>query len=310
MPLFLMSPPTPDWSLRGKANFRSQAKGASVAPKAALRDWLSVADAIVEAGGEVLVAPPPPHLALTGLPYTAEAGCFFRDGSGRPSFLLSRMTPAHRKDEPTYLAGFFAALGWRLEPTRARWEGQGDVLRVDAERLIHTYGEGEAARTEGAAYAEVAHRLSPRHLHLRFRASPWFHGNTFLGVFHHARTGAPTAVLCPEALASGEREKLEAFLDGVPVVEIDREASLGYATNALQVNETVIAPSGLPESLHALWRALELRVVTLDLPALFRSGGGAAVCLTDRLDGCAPEEAPEHLLYSRQRTALHAALEA
>ena len=302
--VFLMSYPRADWALRGRANFLSQGR-AEAGPRQAMEDWLEIARAIEAAGGTVVVAPPPPNVALTGLPYTAEWGHFFRDPDG-PALILPRMTPPHRKDEPTFIAGFAAALGWRLFATRARWEGQGDAIRIDAERIVHTFGEGESARTEPGAYAEVAGRLSRRHVQVRFRADPWFHGNTFLGVFRDGTSGEPLVVLCPDALPDDSLRALLEFLGDTPVVRIDAAASRGYATNALQVHRTVIAPAGLDERIYAVWRELGLSVQTLRMDALFRSGGGAAVCLTNRLDGLTRDEVPPHLLFSNQRPSLEA----
>jgi N-dimethylarginine dimethylaminohydrolase len=303
--LFLMSHPRWDWSIRGRANFLSQGTlGKVPGPRDAMRDWLQIAAAIEEAGGTVVVAPPPPHVSLTGLPYTAEWGHTFRDADGKPALILPKMTPPHRQAEPTYVAGFAAALGWRTFATQARWEGQGDALRIDARRIVHTAGVGAMARTEPGAYQEVADKLSPEHLFLPFRADPWFHGNTFLGVFRPRGGGSPTVLLCPEALEPVDRERLRAFFGDLRVVEIDAQTSRDYATNALQVRDAVIAPSRLPEHLHALWRGLGLRVVELELDALFRSGGGAAVCLTLRLDGIRREDVPAALTFSSQREAL------
>lgn len=306
--LFLMSHPRPDWAVKGRANFLSQGQldHRAHSPRAAMEDWLEIARTIEAAGGKVVVAPPAPHLALTGLPYTAEWGHFFRDRDGRPAFLVARMTPEHRKQEPTYVAGFVAALGWRAYATQARWEGQGDALRIDGERIVHTAGVGLMARTEAAAYAEVAPRLSPKRLSLPFRADPWFHGNTFLGVFRRKGSGEPLVLLCPDALEPDDHARLRAFLRGIPVVEIDAAASRGYATNALQVHDTVIAPTGLDARIYTVWRELGLTVVQLRMDALFRSGGGAAVCLTLRLDGCRAEEIPPHLCFANLRAGLEA----
>jgi N-dimethylarginine dimethylaminohydrolase len=305
--LFLMSFPRRDWALKGRANYFSQGVAEQPGPRQAMLDWLEVARAIEAAGGKVVVAPPPPlpSGALTGLPYAAEWGHFFRH-EGRAAFILPKMTPPHRQPEPTYIAGFIAALGWELFSTEARWEGQGDVLRVDVERIVHTYGVGPSARTEEGAYREVADHLSSKHVQVRYRADPWFHGNTFFGVYRRARTGEPLVVLCEEAVAPESRGPLAEFLAGVPVERISADASRAYATNALQVRDTVLAPSGLDDRIYGLWRELGLTVVKLELPALFRSGGGAAVCLTNRLDGCRPEEIPPHLYFSAQRTQLEA----
>ncbi|MEW5855138.1 MAG: hypothetical protein AB2A00_40555 [Myxococcota bacterium] len=299
-PVYLMSPPGPEWTVRARSNVFSQAAGTSETPLApqARADWLMVAHAIERAGGRVLVAPPPPHLNLTGMPYTAEAGIFFRDEKGAPGFLLPNMKPAHRHAEATYLAGYVSALGWRARKVNATWEGQGDVLRVDLERMVHTWGEGPYARTSREAYAEVAHLISRRHIQVGFKADPWFHGNTFLGFYASAKGERRWMLVCPAALQDGELARLRAFVPEAEVLELQHDESVAYATNALQVNGTVIAPTGLPARVHEVWRSLGLEIVELPLQALFRQGGGAAVCLTDRLDGFDASQIPAHLTLS------------
>lgn len=307
-PLFLMSPPRADWGLRGKANFLSQASVDPPTPRAALRDWVSIADAVEAAGGHVVVLAPPPVESLTGLPYVAEAGHTFRSDDGKPAVFLPRMKPAHRVGETLLLAGFYAALGWETRAVPGIWEGQGDVIRVDAQRCVHTFGEGPHARTTAEAYAVVAPAISPRHLQLRFKADPWFHGNTFLAAYREAAGERVTVMVCPQALLGDGLEQLRAFVAPHPVVEIPSGTSRAYATNALQVGATVLAPRGLPDNVHAVWRELGLRVVELDLDALFRSGGGAAVCLTNRLDGVTLAQVPQHLRYREQAAAWREAL--
>ena len=71
--LYLMSPPPEDWTLRGRANFRSAA-APSVDARRARAEWVSLADAIESRGGRVCCLLPRPGAGLTGLPYTAEAG--------------------------------------------------------------------------------------------------------------------------------------------------------------------------------------------------------------------------------------------
>jgi hypothetical protein len=55
---FLMSYPSPTWHIRGGENFRSRERAATN-PRAAMREWLKLCDAIVAAGGRILVMPPP-----------------------------------------------------------------------------------------------------------------------------------------------------------------------------------------------------------------------------------------------------------
>jgi len=294
-PVFLMSPPRRDWSPRGKANFKSKESGL-VPPGAALDEWVRLADAVEAAGGRVMLLPPAAHLALTGLPFTAEAGCLGPDGV----FLLPNLTPEHRQPETGYLAGFFAGLGWRTRAVSAKWEGQGDVFFLGDGRTLHTYGEGSQARTERRAFDEVRASFGASSLSIGFRAEPWFHGNTFLGVYRSA-DGRPSILLCEEALLPGERERLAEFVGDIPVFKIPRAESVAYATNALQVERTVLAPRGLSPAVHGFWRGLGLTVVELGFEILFHHGGGAAVCLTNRLPGISIDSVPTHLRYADKR---------
>jgi N-dimethylarginine dimethylaminohydrolase len=306
MALYLMSPPRPDWTVRGRANPFSQRAGApasaSVLSQQAVRDWLSVADAIVQAGGDVAVLPSSDP-ALTGLPYTAEAGHVGMDAAG-PLFVLANLTPPHRAREPDAIAEALASWGMRTVRLGAKWEGQGDVVRIDAQRTVCTWGVGPYARSESASFAAVAPYLSRAgRVHAaQFVADPWFHGNTFLGAFSSWRG---TVVFLCDAAVPGHAA-LRAFLQDTrtEVVSIDRALSLAYATNALQVNDTVLAPAGLPAFVHDAWRGLGLRVRELVLPALFDRGGGACVCLTNRLDGMTLHDVPPAFHYGTQRASI------
>ena len=307
-PLYLMSPPRPDWALLGRANFLSSQDARPVGPRQALVDWLSIADAIEDAGGHVVVLPPAPQHNLTGLPYVAEAGHTFRTVDGKPGVFIPNMKAPHRVAEGMYLAGFYAGLGFETRSVDGLWEGQGDAIRVDAERVIHTYGKGSQSRTQEKAYPTVAPAISHRHMLLEYRADPWFHGNTFLGVYRSADGKRGTVMLCPEAVSAGDLALVEEFVDPFAVHRITVEESRAYATNALQVGRMVIAPSGLDAGIHAVWEELGLHVIPLELAALFKSGGGAAVCLTNRMDGIRVDEVPRLLAYAQQKNAWRARL--
>ncbi|MBM4280870.1 MAG: hypothetical protein FJ137_08940 [Deltaproteobacteria bacterium] len=314
-PVFLVSPPRPDWRVRGAANVFSQGAPASVPRGAALTEWLTLVDAMVAAGADVAVLPFDDHDdTLTGLPYVAEAGFVgrARDDDGGPVWLLPRMKPAHRRTEPAHVARFAAECGIPTRTAPVTWEGQGDVLVVDGprgapRRFVCTAGEGPQSRTSSDAFAHVARFLPGPSLSLRFTADPWFHGNTFLGFFpardDDGVVQETVALVCLDALLPGEAERLRAFLPDVRLVALGRDDSLRYATNALVVGRTVLAPPGVPAFVHDVWRGLGLAVVELALPTLFGRGGGAAVCLTNRLDvdfGVIPP----HLRYAACRPAL------
>lgn len=295
-PIFLMSPPRLDWALRGRANFKSRA-AQSVDAQAARAEWSALADAIVAAGGEVMVLPPADK-RQTGLIYTAEAGEFFRGPDGRGHFLLPHMAVDHRKGEAAHIKSFVEeVLGWTTHEVAAIWEAQGDAIRsIHGDAIVHTYGVGPERRTEQESYKEVAHLLSPQHIQVAFAADPWFHGNTFLQFFR--RDEKQVMLVCPEALLDGEYERLKAFVGDIDVVELTREESEGYDTNALQVFDQIIAPQSFSEKSQRAVERLGFHVERLDLGELFSKGGGAPVCLTNRLWGLDVAQLPEHVRWS------------
>lgn len=305
-----MSPPRLDWRVHGRANVFSQGGEDTTQPGAALREWLALADAITLAGGSVVVLPAPHDSSFTGMPYTAEAG-LLGEHKGAPLFLLPHVTPAHRRGEAALIESLVHSWGLATRALPVPFEGQGDVIDVTAwrpaqpKRFVCTSGEGPCARTSPEAYAHVAGFLPGASLHLRFRAEPWFHGNTFLAFFHSAR--ADVLVVCEQALQDGELARLRAFVPEARFFPISVEDSLRYGTNALQVGARVLAPQGAPPSLLSLWSGLGLEVVELALPVLFGRGGGAAVCLTNRL-ALPLEQVPVSSHYQSARPALVAAL--
>jgi len=308
LPVFLMSPPRHDWALRGKANFKSEG-APPVNPDRARQEWAALADAICAAGGEVVVCPPHPRRNLTGMIYTAEAGEYYAGPDGAPRFVLSTMAVEHRQDEGDWIGGFVEGLGFRVECIPTTWEAQGDAIRAQCGRkIIHTFGSGKYRRTDPRAYEEVAHLLSDEHIQIHFRAEPWFHGNTFLNVYHGDRLPPrlledgerlpETVLVCPEALVPGELDRIAQFLPHAEIVEIDAEASRAYDTNCLQVGDRVLATSDLSQTARDAFLRLDLEIVTLDLGELFGKGGGAPVCLTNRLWGVDVDAIPAHALWS------------
>lgn len=297
--------------MRGRANVFSQ-DDTHTAPSqiergAALREWLALADAIVDAGAAVAVLPwDDDDDTLTGMPYTAEAGAL-----GKNVWLLPNITPPHRRGEAARIE--LLARAWE-RPTHqvpVPWEGQGDVVDVGAAgspRYVCTSGEGRFARTSIEAFERVAPYLDGPAIHVRFRADPWFHGNTFLGCYRGARERV--IIACDEALFDGERARIEKHAgDGARWFSISRDESLKYATNALLVGKRVLAPAGVPQRVHEVWRALGLDIVEVALPTLFGKGGGAAVCLTNKL-ALAPKDVPAAYRYETVRAKLAAAASA
>lgn len=301
-PVFLVSPPRPDWTIRGRANVFAKDVPPPTAA-AARADWLTVVDAIEAAGGVCAVVDNGADLSLTGLPYCAEAGlCAVDPADHAPVFVLPNLTPPHRQREPEVIAPAVRQLGLRTIslPADVKFEGQGDVIAV-GDRLVCTSGVGPWARSSVGAFSHYARFLDRPALHLGFHADPWFHGNTFLGAYRN--NGRVVVIVCFEALQNDGADRLRAFVEGADIVAIDAAATLTYATNALQVRNTVLAPAGVPDVVIDAWRGLGLAVQLLELPALFRKGGGAAVCLTNRLDGVVATQVPTAMRLSTWKAA-------
>jgi N-dimethylarginine dimethylaminohydrolase len=288
---FWMVLPATSWTLRGKANVfsRLSASGAdaSVAPGAARRDALALKTMIEDVGGTVAVLHDgdDTHPELTGFPYCAEAGHAGIDDDG-PFFFLPNLVPPHRRPETDVIEATLQARGVRTKrlPHDVAWEGQGDVIRIDATRAVCTAGVGPAARTAATSYVHVANILPFQEtLFLPFIADPFFHGNTFLASFEG--TERKVVFVCRDALFAGDDVKLQSFCGAATeFVWLSREDAMQYPTNALQVENHVLYSSSHCERYVDVWRSVGLTPVHVPLPTLFGRGGGAAVCLTQRID--------------------------
>jgi hypothetical protein len=118
--------------------------------------------------------------------------------------------------------------------------------------------------------------------------APVYHTNVMLSV------GSRAAVLCTEALAAADRERIRARLEasGRRLVEISRRAMHDFAGNVLELSaepaagetHTVLAMSTRARAaLNALqWQQLHdavERVLVVALPTIETLGGGGARCM-------------------------------
>lgn len=300
---FLMSYPGPDWQIRGGENFRSKAR-ASTNPRAALKEWLTLCDAITRAGGRILVMPPaqatPP---LTGMIYAANAGALFRSGDAW-TFLVSKMSVAHRQAEREAIRAFFAEAGVPTAEASHVWEGQADIATLPGSRYLLTWG----VRSVRESVAEVREKLptGARSLDVKLR-DPYFHGDTCLNPLVN-RAGDTVLLAFGGALVDRTIPELRTFAGNyAEVLPIEEADALAYACNALCVNGTVLMPVGVSTGLRGLLVRRGFAVEELDLSELFGKGGGGPRCLVNELRGFVlTDEAPS---YASQRDALYAKLE-
>ena len=301
---FLMSYPRADWQIRGGENFRSKAK-APTNPKRAMQEWLRLCDAITQAGGRILVMPPPSAVekSFTGMIYTANSGALFKPGNDF-TFVVSKMSVAHRQGEREHILAFWKEAGVPTAEAPFVWEGQADITTLPASRFLLTWG----VRSVKESLDDVRARLpsGARTLELKLR-DPWFHGDTCLNPLT-SRAGHTVLLAHEGAMVDHTLPEIRRFLgDYAEVYAVDEEDALGYACNALCVNGTVLLPAGLSTGLRGQLVRRGFHLEELELSELFGKGGGGPRCLVNELRGFVlTDDAPS---YTTRREALHALAE-
>ena len=269
--VYLMSPPAPDWALRGRANFRSK-DAEQVDPGIAFGEWLSLARAIEAAGSRVIAHPH--DSAMTGLPYCAEAGHPIAAQAG-PMFLLPRMWAPHRQAEWNHWLTLTEALGFEtFRGASGYWEGQGDVAEFDGKTLLFVGG-----RTNSAGLSAVRHFFAEDALVVEIR-QPAFHGNVAVLPV----PGCDRLVVCPELLVSGYDQLVDAFGKD-RIIEITEQEARRYSTNALPVGQHLIAPSIAPQRVLDALADAGMNIVSLPMRELCEKAGGASRCLVCLIPG-------------------------
>lgn len=269
-----MSPPHPEWSLRGRVNFRSR-DAADVDPLRAGREWLALAEGIEALGGTVVVLPPS-DVALSGLPFAAEAGHPLPPATegGKPRFLLPSMKPEHRRPERAVWGPFMEKLGFEVIPIdEGIWEGQGDVASFDGATLLFWGG-----RTDVRGMHTAKRHFSGEILEINIW-EPAFHGN--MAVLPLDR--ADSMLVCADVLHEDSLALLEARVGRDRMHFVTEEEMLCYSTNGLPVGDTVLAPSTLPPRVRGLLEREGYKVAELRMTELCEKAGGASRCLVCKL---------------------------
>jgi N-dimethylarginine dimethylaminohydrolase len=282
--LYLMSPPAPSWRLRGRANFRSEA-AAPVDARAAIREWVALADAIEARGGRVVSLVPPPDTELTGLPYAAECGHIVEHG-GELLFLVPNMFAPHRVRERDLWRPAAASLGLRpvtlgetpkppAQPAdlpAGLWEAQGDVAELRGRTLLFFGGRTDRAGVDAAA------RYFPADAILVEVRQPAFHGNMAALPLE----AAGKLLVCPDVIVGDGLARLEQAFGADAIVPVSVEEIRHYATNGLPIGNDVLAPHLTPARVVDLMRSWGLDVVILRMTELCEKAGGASRCLVSR----------------------------
>jgi len=239
----------------------------------AVRQWEGLRRELEEAGAGITCLRP-----VAGLPdlvFTANAALVCGDLA-----ILSRFRyPQRQKEEPIFRQ-WFDEQGYRVYDLKAQadFEGAGDALFCGS-----TLFAGYRIRSDIKAYEEIGSVLGRRVVPLELVDAYYYHLDT---CFCPLAPGV--AIYYPAAFDSYGRRVLRELVDDL--IPVAAEEASRLACNAAVVRRTVVTPAGCPR-LHGelLARGFAVREVSL---SEFIKAGGAAKCLTLRLDG--EEAAPAH----------------
>lgn len=293
-----MSYPGTDWHIRGGENFRSRTRSATN-PRQAFTEWLALADAILRAGGQILVMPPPAvDPPFTGMVYTAALGQLFGSHQNLV-FMLANMAAKHRQGEAEFARSFIAELDLPTMAAQHVWEGQADLQLIAGNRYLATWG----IRSQRGSLDDIRPMLqSSSHLIDLELREPFYHGNTCLNPITN-RAGDAVLLAHSGALVSNSLEGLRQFMGkDVEVYPLTVDDALALACQALCVNGTLIIPTGLSSALrgHLIRRGFMLE--ELELPELQGKGGGGPRALVNELRGLVAS--PDALSYAVLRDEL------
>jgi N-dimethylarginine dimethylaminohydrolase len=234
--------------------------------ESAVRQWEGLRRLLGQSGATISSLPP-----VKGLPdlvFTANAALIYRDLA-----IPARFRHDQRRGEEPCAQRWLSEHGLRLCHLRPGlfFEGAGDALFCG-----ETLFAGYRIRSHIRAYEEIADLLHCRVIPLELVDPRYYHLDT---CFCPLAPGQ--AVYYPQAFdVYGQRVLRELIEELIPVS--DAEAA-GFACNAVVVGRTVVTHTGCPE----LHRELRARGFTPWATPLgeFVKAGGAAKCLTLRLDG-------------------------
>jgi len=235
-------------------------------PALAARQWTELRKLLEEAGARVSCLEP-----VAGLPdlvFTANAAMVYEDLA-----ILSRFRYPQRQGEEPHHRRWLAGHGFRIHQLEAQadFEGAGDALFCG-----ETLFAGYRIRSDIRAHEEIGALLGCRVVPLELVNKRFYHLDT---CFCPLAPGV--ALYHPPAFDEYGRRALEQWVG--ELIPVTGDEAHRFACNAAVVGKTVVTVTGCPD----LHRRLQSRGFTPRETPLseFVKAGGAAKCLTLRLDG-------------------------
>ncbi len=313
--VILMGDPT-HFSIQGGANPHTRTawgRRKHVDRDNAIRQWHACAQLLSRFRVQVLVVPP--HPALTGLVYPANAGFLFPlDQSDSPQskiFTLANLLPSRAGEQAVYKE-FLEQCGFRTALLQSRFEGEADFFPV-GDRYLFTHGQVERQRfrlrwgvppyervygfrSESGALAELQQIAAGKEIvPLQLCDEAYYHGDTVLCAFGPERQFLLAYL---EALTPAAVERLRAICKE-PVIPLQPEDAARYAANSFTLQHDgkyfLFMPAGVSDTLKAQVRERGVEPVAIDVSEFLAKGGGAVKCMIGDLGpgdetGLTPEQ--------------------
>jgi N-dimethylarginine dimethylaminohydrolase len=253
------------------ARWAAQARAQAAAAKA---QWAALHGTLRELG--VAIELVPPAAGLPDLVFTANAAVVLDRKA-----LIARFRYPERQGEEAHDAAAFNALkarglidAVRLLPDGIVLEGAGDCV-WDETRALFWLGYGP--RSDLAARGVVEDAFGVEAVALELADARFYHMDTALSALPHGEI-----MYLPEAFTPAGLAAIRARTTADQRIEIPSADGVKLAANTVCIGDTLVMPA-CGAALEAQLTGRGYRVVTVPLDA-FRASGGAAFCLTLRLD--------------------------
>ncbi len=247
----------------------------------ARRGWSALKSTYESLGAQVFVQPA--HKGLPDMVFTANAGVVLDRTA-----VLARFLCAERRGEEQHNQTFFAALRAQgaikriVEvPAGLAFEGAGDAIWDRTRHLLWT-GWGQRSSREMTPF--LAEMFAVPAVDLELIDPRFYHLDTCLCVLEHGEV-----LYYPAALAPRSQAVLEELVGRDKLIVASEDDAHHLAVNSVSIGDDLVfchASAGLRADLVA--RGYRVHVVPLDS---FNRSGGAAYCLTLRLDNSSCSDA-------------------
>lgn len=245
----------------------------------AVRQWHGLVNLLQDLGAEVIQMSGKEN--VPDIVFTANAGAFLDN----KKVILSKFKHPEREPEEQIYKNWFAENGYEVFEHDLEFEGAGDILRRCVDGLEFYAGHG--FRTNERFYSKYFYSYFPdgvRCQTLKLVDPYFYHLDTCLcplpGDFALVYPGA----FSPESfeVLSGTNVETADVMGGPTLIEVPLDEARRFACNAVSVNNSVVIPSGCPETKSKLQNA-GYSVYDLDMSEYIRAGG-ACKCLTLKLE--------------------------